>query len=69
MKAKLFFLTLALALSVLLQPAFSGAAPKASVLQPSCDLFCAQVRCIPEDVCGPFVNSSGQKVCGCHPRP
>jgi len=68
MKAKLFFLTLALALSVILQPAFSRAASKASVIQPSCALFCAQVRCIPEDVCGPFVNSSGQKVCGCHPR-
>jgi hypothetical protein len=64
MKAKLFFLTLALILSAILRPSPSGAA-----IQPSCQLFCAQVLCIPEDVCGPFVNSSGQTVCGCHPRP
>ena len=35
----------------------------------SCAFFCSQVNCIPEDVCGPFVNGSGQTVCGCHPRP
>jgi hypothetical protein len=61
MKAKLFFLTLALALSVILQPSPSGAVT-------TCQAFCARVRCIPENVCGPYVNSSGQTVCGCHPR-
>ena len=67
MKAKLFFLTLALALSVILQPSPSGAAAQ-NTIQQSCLAFCSRVRCIPEDVCGPFVNSSGQTVCGCHPR-
>lgn len=62
MRAKLFFLTLALALSVMtLQPP-----PSAAVT--TCQAFCAKVRCIPEDVCGLYVNSSGQTVCGCHPR-
>ena len=68
MKAKLFFLTLALALTVILQPSPSGATSTLSIQQ-SCLAFCSKVRCIPEDVCGPFVNSSGQTVCGCHPRP
>jgi hypothetical protein len=35
----------------------------------SCAFFCSQVDCIPEDVCGPFVNANGKTVCGCHPRP
>jgi len=61
MKAKLFFLTLALALSVTLQSSPSEAVT-------SCQAFCSRVRCIAEYVCGPFVNSSGQTVCGCHPR-
>jgi len=63
MKAKLLFLTLALILTAILRPA-----PSRATIQPSCQLFCAQVRCIPEDICGPYVNSSGQTVCGCHPR-
>jgi hypothetical protein len=69
MKAKLFFLTLALALCAILRPATSGAASTTATLQKSCALFCAQVFCIPEDICGSYVNSSGQTVCGCHPRP
>jgi hypothetical protein len=68
MKAKLFFLTLALALSVTLQPSPSGAASQSQIIQQSCLSFCAVVRCFPENVCGPYVNSSGQTVCGCHPR-
>jgi hypothetical protein len=67
MKAKLFFLTLALALSAILQPSPSRAASQI-VIQQSCLSFCAVVRCFPENVCGPYVNSSGQTVCGCHPR-
>lgn len=66
MKAKLFFLTFALALSMALQPSASGAASK--TIQQSCLFFCSQVHCIPEDVCGSYVNASGQTVCGCHPR-
>ena len=61
MKAKLFVLTLVLALSAALQPPPSQAAPD------SCLPFCAIVRCISGYVCGPYVNSSGQTVCGCHP--
>jgi len=52
----------AFALAVALQPARAS-------LAPSCALFCAQIHCIPEDVCGSFVNAAGQTVCGCHPRP
>lgn len=66
MKAKLLFLTLILALSVTLRPAPSASG---ATLQQSCLFFCSQVNCIPEDVCGSYVNSSGQTVCGCHPRP
>lgn len=67
MKAKLFFLTLALALSVILQPSPSGAASQAQIIEQSCLSFCAVVHCLPENVCGKYVNSSGQIVCGCHP--
>lgn len=33
-----------------------------------CFQLCARIACIPEDTCGPYVNSQGQSVCGCHPR-
>ncbi len=50
--------------------ALAAFTPKASQgIGPSCAFFCAQVRCIPEDVCGLYVNGAGQTVCGCHPRP
>jgi hypothetical protein len=68
MKAKLFFLTFALALSATLQPS-SSVATAQIIVQDPCLAFCSQVRCFPEDVCGQYVNSAGQKVCGCHPRP
>jgi hypothetical protein len=59
MKAKLIFALVVLALSL-------GLAAEA--IPPSCSAFCAVVRCLPDYVCGPYVNSSGQTVCGCHPR-
>lgn len=34
----------------------------------SCSSYCSRVRCIGDYICGPYVNSSGQTVCGCHPR-
>jgi hypothetical protein len=34
-----------------------------------CLAFCAKVRCVPEKICGQYVNSNGQTVCGCHERP
>lgn len=61
MKIKLFLVSMVLALTVALQP--SGAA-----IQQSCLSYCSIVRCLPEYVCGAYVNSSGQTVCGCHPR-
>ena len=59
MKAKLIFAVALLALTFALEPVQS---------QTSCSAFCAKVRCIGGYVCGPYVNSSGQTVCGCHPR-
>lgn len=64
MKAKLLFLTLALALSLTL-PSPSGAASGLRAQDP-CLSFCAVVSCFPGTFCGPYVNSSGQTVCGCH---
>lgn len=66
MKSKLFFLTLALVLTAALQPSPSRAA-SGLIIQNSCLSLCARIRCLPEYTCGPYVNSSGQTVCGCHP--
>lgn len=63
MKLKQLVVLSALALLAVLAPGVR------SGLTVSCAFFCSQVNCIPEDVCGPFVNGSGQTVCGCHPRP
>ncbi|HYG62637.1 MAG TPA: hypothetical protein VEL74_08650 [Thermoanaerobaculia bacterium] len=59
MKAKLIFMLALVALTLSLQPVQS---------QTSCSAFCSKVRCIGGYICGPYVNSSGQTVCGCHPR-
>lgn len=59
MKAKLIFAFTVFALSLALT---AEAAP------PQCSAFCAIVRCLPGYVCGPYTNSSGQTVCGCHPQ-
>jgi hypothetical protein len=68
MKTKLTFLLAAFVLFVLqLQPAQSRAAVPPAEQQ--CAAFCATVRCIGEKICGLYVNSSGQTVCGCHDRP
>jgi hypothetical protein len=63
LKTKLLFLTLVLALTATLQPS-----PSRAAIQQSCLSYCAIVRCLPEYICGSYVNSSGQTVCGCHPR-
>jgi hypothetical protein len=66
MKARLSFAFAVLVLSLGLTPA----APASSV-KINCDSYCATVRCIDDGstryVCGPYINSSGQVVCGCHP--
>jgi hypothetical protein len=59
MKAKLIFAVALVALTLALEPAQS---------QTSCSAFCAKVRCIGGYICGLYTNSSGQTVCGCHPR-
>jgi hypothetical protein len=63
MKAKLSFALAILALSLAAQPVPDQpvtAAPD------KCASFCAVVFCVPYQTCGPFINSSGQTVCGCH---
>jgi hypothetical protein len=62
MKAKLSFALVVLAFSLGLIPA-----PASSVVVPTkCSAFCATVRCIEGTICGPYINSAGQKACGCH---
>ena len=61
MKARLFFALAAFALTLAATPGNAAA--------PSCTSYCAIVRCIGDYICGPYVNSSGQTVCGCHPSP
>lgn len=64
MKTKLFFALAAFALTLSVTPGkVAAAAPN------QCLSFCAIVRCLDGYVCGPYVNSSGQTVCGCHPGP
>ena len=62
MKAKLSFALAILVFSLGLAPA------PAAIVPTQCSAFCATVRCFPEKICGPYVNSSGQTVCGCHDR-
>jgi hypothetical protein len=59
MKARLSFAFALLVFSLGLTPA--PAAPA------QCSSYCAIVRCIEGYTCGPYINSSGQTVCGCHP--
>ena len=61
MKAKLSLALAVLVFSLALTPAPAAVAPT------QCSSFCATVRCIGGYVCGLYVNSSGQTVCGCHP--
>lgn len=67
MKAKLLFLFAVLTLSVTLQPAQSRVATTA-VTATQCSSYCSRVRCIGDQICGLYTNSTGQTVCGCHPR-
>lgn len=60
MKTKLTFVLILSALALGLKPAPTSAAPQ------QCAAFCAIVRCIGGQICGPFTNASGQTVCGCH---
>ena len=62
MKAKLSFAFAILVFSLGLRPA------PAVIVPSQCSAFCATVRCFPEKICGQYVNSSGQTVCGCHDR-
>lgn len=62
MKARLFFALAAFALTLAAMPGNASGQTK------TCSQFCATVRCIGDYVCGLYTNSSGQTVCGCHPR-
>jgi hypothetical protein len=53
---------------VLALTAFALTLAAAQVPPNSCSAFCSRVRCIGDQICGLYVNSSGQTVCGCHPR-
>lgn len=61
-KRLIALLAFAAALAVTATPAAIGVADP-------CLAFCSKVRCVPEKICGQYVNSSGQTVCGCHARP
>ncbi|HTG32889.1 MAG TPA: hypothetical protein VLB76_08135 [Thermoanaerobaculia bacterium] len=61
MKARLSFAFAVLAFSVALTPA------PASSEKINCVSYCGITRCIEGYTCGPYINSSGQTVCGCHP--
>ena len=62
MKARLSFAFAVLVLSLGLTPA----APASSV-KINCDSYYGITHCLDGLTCGPYVNSSGQVVCGCHP--
>lgn len=42
--------------------------PLPAQVSTSCSSYCSRVRCAGDQICGLYVNSSGQTVCGCHPR-
>ena len=67
MKAKLTFALSVFALALAL-PGLQPAPSKTATTPQQCSAFCAKVRCIGGYVCGLYTNSSGQTVCGCHPR-
>lgn len=62
MKTRLFFAFAVFALSLTVKPS------QAAIPPTQCSAFCATVRCIGDYVCGLYTNSSGETVCGCHPR-
>ena len=62
MKARLSLALLVIALTFTLVPSQPVKAAD------QCTSYCSRVRCIGDYICGPYVNSSGQTVCGCHPR-
>jgi hypothetical protein len=61
MKARLSFAFAVLVFSFAMAPA-----PAASV-KINCDSYCGITHCLEGYTCGPYTNSSGQTVCGCHP--
>jgi len=65
MKAKLTLLltAFALTLAITAPPPFEQ-----GINQQQCSSYCSRVRCIGDYICGLYTNSSGDTVCGCHPR-
>jgi hypothetical protein len=68
MKAKLSLLLTAFAL-VLTVAQSQPARFEQGISSQQCSSYCSRVRCIGDYICGLYTNSSGQTVCGCHPRP
>ena len=65
MKARLALAFAVLALALALLPSL---ATKAAPTPQQCAAFCARARCAGDRICGLYVNSAGQTVCGCHDR-
>ncbi|HJX27113.1 MAG TPA: hypothetical protein VJ885_04320 [Thermoanaerobaculia bacterium] len=59
MKARLSLALMVIALAFTLVPSQAAT---------TCSSYCSRVRCAGDQICGQYVNSSGQTVCGCHPR-
>lgn len=62
MKARLSLALMVIVLAFTLVPSQAATTPT------QCSSYCSRVRCIGDYICGLYVNSSGQTVCGCHPR-
>lgn len=62
MKARLSLALMAVVLAFTLVPSQAATTPQ------QCSSYCSKVRCGGDQICGLYVNSSGQTVCGCHPR-
>jgi len=68
MKAKLTFALTVFALTLAFTDLRPISSTQSATTPQQCSAFCSRVRCIGGYVCGLYTNSSGQTVCGCHPR-
>lgn len=68
MKAKLIFALTVFALSLGFADLRPMPSVEAATTPQQCSALCSRVRCIGGYACGLYTNSSGQTVCGCHPR-
>lgn len=68
MKAKLAFVLTVFSLALALPELRPAALPQVAAAPDPCLSYCAITQCIAGSgyVCGLYINSSGQQVCGCH---